>query len=103
LETTSEVFQGFLTGFYSINLMSGKYGSLLDIMPEPSKDAGHQFTLNGERHSLRGTIAFISGDNLGSQLIGGFKEGAGARLKCRHCMGSANDIQTKVCKISWLF
>ena len=60
------------------------------------QDAGHQFILNGERHSLRGTIAFVSGDNLGSQLIGGFKEGAGARLKCRHCMGSAVDIQTKV-------
>ena len=40
-----------------------------------------------------GTIAFLSGDNLGSQLVGGFKEGAGARLKCRHCMGTATDIQ----------
>lgn len=60
------------------------------------QDAGHQFIVNGERHSLRGTIAFISGDNLGSQLIGGFKEGAGARLKCRHCMGSTPDIRTKV-------
>lgn len=46
-----------------------------------------------------GTIAFVSGDNLGSQLVGGFKEGAGARLKCRHCMGTATDIQTKVIRL----
>ena len=38
------------------------------------EDGGHQFILQGERRSLAGTIAFVSGDNLGSQLIGGFKE-----------------------------
>ena len=44
----------------------------------------------------RGTIAFVCSDNLGSQLIGGFKEGANARHRCRHCMGSIPDIQRKV-------
>ena len=38
----------------------------------------------------------ISGDNLGSQLIGGFKEGSGAHLKCRHCMGTTEEIKRKV-------
>ena len=48
--------------------------------------------------SFSGTIAFLSGDNLGSQLIGGFKEGPGAHLKCRHFMGNSNDIKTMVIK-----
>lgn len=52
--------------------------------------------VQGERRSLAGTIAFVSGDNLGSQLIGGFKEGAGAHLKCRHCMGGCNALTSKV-------
>ena len=38
----------------------------------------------------------FSGDNLGSQLIGGFKEGPGAHLKCRHCMGTAEEIKHMV-------
>ena len=43
-----------------------------------------------------GTIAFVSGDNLGSQLVGGFKEGSGAHLKCRHCMGTTVEIKSCV-------
>ncbi len=46
--------------------------------------------------SFRGTLAFVSGDNLSSQEIGGFKVGPGANLKCRECMGNADDIKTKV-------
>ena len=38
----------------------------------------------------------VSGDNLGSQLIGGFKEGPGAFLKCQHCMGTADEIKRMV-------
>ena len=41
-------------------------------------------------------IAHVSGDNLGSQEIGGFKIGPGARHKCRECMGLPEDIETKV-------
>ena len=52
--------------------------------------------VQGERRSLAGTIAFVSGDNLEAQLIGGFKEGAGAHLKCRHCMGRSNALTSKV-------
>lgn len=62
------------------------------------QDAGHQFCIKGERKTFAGTIAFISGDNLGSQLVGGFKEGPGAFLKCRHCMGNENEIKIMVSK-----
>lgn len=62
------------------------------------KDGGHEFTVKGQPMSFSGTIAFVSGDNLGSQLIGGFKEGPGAHLKCRHCMGNSSDIKRMVIK-----
>ena len=35
--------------------------------------------IHKERKSFAGTIAFLSGDNLGFQLTGGFKEGPGAQ------------------------
>ena len=42
--------------------------------------------------SYSGTMVFVSGDNLGAQLVGGYQESAGASLKCRFCMGSADEI-----------
>lgn len=60
------------------------------------KDAGYEFNIGGEPRCFQGTIAFFSGDNLGSQFIGGFKEGSQAHRKCRECMGGTDDIQTNV-------
>lgn len=48
---------------------------------------------------MRGTVAYVSGDNLGSQEFGGFKIGSEAYFKCRECMGSAGDLVTKVRKL----
>jgi hypothetical protein len=44
---------------------------------------------------FRGTIAFFCGDNLGSQFIGGFKEGSRAHRVCRECMDT--QIQISIC------
>ena len=55
-----------------------------------------QFIINGERKSFTGTISFVSGDNLASQEIGGFKIGSSSALKCRVYIGNANDVATKV-------
>ena len=52
--------------------------------------------VKGEPLSHAGTIVMVSGDNLGSQSIGDFKEGPGGDLKCRHCMGSAKKIKHMV-------
>jgi hypothetical protein len=49
--------------------------------------------------SLSGTIVFVSGDNLGAQLVGGFKESASANLRCRHCMGTVDEVTSKVSSI----
>ena len=62
--------------------------------------------IKNERKSLAGTISFVSGDNLGSQLIGGFKEGSGAHKKCRHCMGTTDAIKSMVSLwsiINWIY
>ena len=47
--------------------------------------------------NFRGTIAYVSGDNLGSSLVGGFKESASAHRKCRQCLGSEEEVKSKVC------
>ena len=54
------------------------------------------FSIKGELKPFRGTIAYVSGDNLGSQEVGGFKIGPAANLKCRECMGLSHDLETKV-------
>lgn len=56
----------------------------------------YQFIINHKPVSFSGTIAFVSADNLGAQLIGGFKESASALLKCRHCMGTTTEITCSV-------
>ena len=41
-------------------------------------------------------MSLVSADNPASQAIGGFKEGAMAFRKCRLCLATDTDIQTKV-------
>ena len=44
---------------------------------------------------LKGTISYISGDNLGSHQIGGFLESFGPNVAqiCRHCMATSAETQ----------
>ena len=39
----------------------------------------------------------VSADNLGSLLLGGFKESCTAIRMCRFCMATKEDTQKKVC------
>ena len=50
----------------------------------------------GQTHALKGTLSLVSGDNLASHYLGGFKAPSGALRKCRHCMATTDDMQTKV-------
>ncbi len=61
------------------------------------QDGGYQFIIKGEPRCFAGTIAYVSGDNLGSQLIGGFKQGSQSHRKCRVCMGNGTEISECVC------
>ena len=48
-------------------------------------------------HDFHG--AFI-GDTPAVNMVGGFKEGLGmAMRKCRHCMATNNEVQTKVSRL----
>lgn len=50
----------------------------------------NQYTFNGD------LVAFL-GDTPAVNLVGGFKEGVAMALrKCRHCMATDSQIQTKV-------
>lgn len=46
--------------------------------------------------NVRGSVAFFTGDNLGSHAIGGFKEGGRALRPCRHCMVDGSQLKTQV-------
>ena len=82
--------------------MTIKYGMnailepIMEQVLELEKDGGYEFTVCGEKRSFAGTIAYISGDNLASQELGGFKVGPGSHLKCRDCQGDSDEIKTKV-------
>ena len=58
---------------------------------------GMQMTIGGTVKTIYGTLLAVSGDNLGGQLIGGYKQLASATRKCRFCMATAEDMNKKVC------
>ena len=60
------------------------------------QDEGVMFQLGATSHTFRGTITLVTGDNLGSQYIGGYKQLASALRKCRYCMAISNDMKQKV-------
>ena len=45
---------------------------------------------------FRGTLTVVSADNLASQLIGGYKALNSAFRKCRYCMATDEQMQSKV-------
>lgn len=50
----------------------------------------------GSAQKFYGTLAVVSADNLGSLLLGGFKESCSAEHCCRHCLTSRNASKQKV-------
>ncbi|XP_028407455.1 uncharacterized protein LOC114530067 [Dendronephthya gigantea] len=59
------------------------------------QDEGYPFSIKGTEKRFRGTIAYASADNPGSQSLGGFKEGCSAHCMCRHCLGLQEEIKSK--------
>ena len=57
---------------------------------------GMLLNVGGKNIVVHGTLLVISGDNLGSQAIGGFVQLATAIRKCRYCMATRTDVNTKV-------
>ena len=60
------------------------------------QENGVAFVINGATQYFRGTVTLISADNPASTVLGGFKQSPSAFRCCRHCMGSEEDIQSKV-------
>ena len=53
--------------------------------------------LNGCQYHVKGRLIAFVGDTPAVNLVGGFKEGVGmAMRKCRHCMATFDQIQSKV-------
>ena len=49
---------------------------------------GVEFNLGDppQKYTFRGTLTLVSGDNLASNFIGGYKQLSSALRKCRFCM-----------------
>ena len=57
------------------------------------------FKINGHNRKMNGTLINVSADNPAACTIGGFKQLHSAFRKCRYCMATGSDVQTKVHKI----
>lgn len=56
------------------------------------EEEGMQLQINGEHIALRGAIATISGDNLSSHALGGFRCCFSSGKVCRHRLITYNDL-----------
>ena len=82
------------------NLQMIRYG--LNVLLRPIIDdikkleLGFEMLINGESKVTYGTVTAIVADNLASHQIGGFKSGfASGYRKCRTCLATPGEIQTK--------
>lgn len=73
----------------------------LDVLTH-LQEKGFSFKLHGIRQRYYGALAIVSGDNLGSLALGGFKESCTATHPCRQCMATREAAKTQVC-IQFLF
>ena len=61
------------------------------------QSAGHTFSIGGKQYNTQGAMLAFLGDAPAANKAGGFKEGVSlAARKCRHCMATDIQIQTKV-------
>lgn len=60
------------------------------------QDEGVIFMVDARPMKFRGTITVVSGDNPAACTLGGFKNLHSAFRKCRTCMATDDDMQTKV-------
>ena len=58
--------------------------------------------VGGKQIRLFGSLLAVCGDTPASNFLGGFKEGVGGAFrKCRSCMATGLDIQSKVMICTW--
>ena len=56
-----------------------------------------ELCIDGKQRNVFGGLAVVSADNLGSLLLGWFKESCTALKMCRFCMATKEESRTKVC------
>ena len=54
------------------------------------------FHFDGVNRQCRGTLVNVSADNPAACVLGGFKQLHSAFRKCRFCMATDEDVQSKV-------
>lgn len=66
------------------------------LLSSVQQEIGVKIKIDEQDNIFRGSIGPFASDNLGAHSIGGFIEGFNALRVCRVCMGTNNDIKTKV-------
>ena len=57
---------------------------------------GITITTRISQHTFYGSLFLVPGDNLASQFLGGYKSLASAHRKCRNCLATNENMQSKV-------
>ena len=61
------------------------------------KPEGWEVTVDGQQYKMKGTLLAFVGDTPAINMVGGFKEGVAFSMrKCRQCMATFDQMQTKV-------
>ena len=82
--------------YISLPSGSGNTHNYTIIFISTLQESGCLFEIDGIQKLMKGSIAAISADNLGSCSLGGFKEGSTATHGCRHCRAIPEEIATMV-------
>lgn len=79
--------------YYSyISIAIVKYHHIFSFMKD-----GLTIVKNGQQYTFHGTVLLALADTQAAHQLGGYKEGVGFSLrKCRDCMATFTDMQTKV-------
>lgn len=87
------IFPNHQVATYGLNVL------LQPIIDELKKlEEGVEFVIHNKPTKLYGTVSILTADNLASHAVGGFKMGfATGYRKCRYCMGTDEEIQSKFC------
>lgn len=60
------------------------------------QEAGYEFNIDGNIHTVYGTLACVSVDNPASASLEGFKESSSAIRPCQHCLTTKDEAESMV-------
>ena len=95
--TLDDILKPFIDELKTLHTVSVHFCCLCLIASVLCIQTGLSLTVGNKQYCFTGTLIAFVGDTPALSMIGGFKEGVSfAMRKCRHCMATDSQIQTKV-------